>query len=45
MSNKGAGAITLHLTSHDIPQLGFVLLIPALAKGIDRVKRLFGAGY
>ena len=45
LSNKGAGAFTLHLTSHDIPQLGLVLLVPALAKVTSRVKQLLGASY
>ncbi|MCJ1425737.1 hypothetical protein MMC29_003637 [Sticta canariensis] len=45
VSNKGSGAITLHLTSHDIPQLGLVLLVPAMSKGISQLKQRFGNGY
>lgn len=45
VSNKGAGALTLHLTSHDIPQLGFVLLVPAVSKGISQLRQRFGSSY
>ncbi|KAK9809626.1 hypothetical protein WJX73_008770 [Symbiochloris irregularis] len=43
VSNKGSGAFTLHLTSHDVPQLGFVLLVPAIAKVTSKIRQLMGA--
>ena len=38
LNNKGAGGVTLRVTSHDVPSLGLALLVPALGSLLNRIK-------
>ena len=38
LNNKGAGGLTLRVTSHDVPALGLSLLVPVLGSIIARIR-------